>query len=129
MNKPINLIITIEYDTTSPIFATYCYYLCLDCLKRWYNLGIITMAFHLQNSLLLFLEGAVILVASVLVFITPQSSTDTMLPIAGFTALAMAIIYLLGCFFGGKSILLAIAFVRLASAPQGRLPPVRMVPR
>jgi hypothetical protein len=58
------------------------------------------MAFHLQNSLLLFLEGAVILVASVLVFITPQSSTDTMLPIAGFTALAMAIIYLLGCFFG-----------------------------
>ena len=58
------------------------------------------MAYRLQNSLLLFLQGLVILIASVLVFITPQQSFDEMLLIAGFTSLAMAIIYLSGCFFG-----------------------------
>jgi len=56
--------------------------------------------YQLQNSLLLFLQGVVILVASVLVFITPQKSADEMLLIAGFTALAMAVIFLSGCFFG-----------------------------
>jgi hypothetical protein len=57
-------------------------------------------AYHLQTSLLLLLQGMIILTASVLVFITPQQSTDEMLLIAGFTALAMAVIYLLSCFFG-----------------------------
>lgn len=58
------------------------------------------MVHRLQNSLLLFSQGAVILIASAFVFITPQRSTDEMLLIAGFTALAMAVIYLSGCFFG-----------------------------
>jgi hypothetical protein len=49
---------------------------------------------------MLFLQGVIILTASVLVYITPQQSTDEMLLIAGFTALAMAVIYLLNCFFG-----------------------------
>lgn len=54
----------------------------------------------LKNSTLLFLQGIIMLIDSVLVFITPQESTDEMLLIAGGTSVCMCAIYLAKGLFG-----------------------------